>query len=57
MWGDLWSVLALAALCAGWSLFQRWLERVDPEGRRIEDERGCGSRCSGKCGKIQRSPP
>ncbi|MCB2261961.1 MAG: hypothetical protein LGR52_03345 [Candidatus Thiosymbion ectosymbiont of Robbea hypermnestra] len=49
MWGHLWAVLALAVLCAGWVLFQRWLARIDPDGRRIEDARDCGSRCSGKC--------
>jgi len=49
MWSYVWSVLALAALCAGWVLFQRWLQRVDPDGGRIEDAAGCGSKCSGCC--------
>jgi len=53
VWGYLWASLGLAVLCAGWVLFQRWLERVDPDGRRIEDSRGCGRRCSGRCGKQQ----
>jgi len=52
MWSYLWSVLALAALCAGWVLFQRWLARVDPDGRRIEDTSGCSGACSGRCGKV-----
>jgi len=49
MWEYLWAVLGLAALCAGWVLFQRWLERVDPDGRRIEDAGGCGRRCTRGC--------
>jgi len=52
MWHYLWASLGLAALCAGWVLFQGWLVRVDPGGRRIEDSRGCGHGCSGKCGKV-----
>jgi hypothetical protein len=51
MWAYVWSVLGLAALCAGWVLFQRWLLRVEPDGRRIEAAGGCGGHCSGKCGK------
>jgi hypothetical protein len=52
MWGYIWSILALGALCAAWVLFQRWLERVDPQCRRIEDGGGCGGKCSGNCGKT-----
>jgi len=51
----LWASLGLAALCAGWVVFQRWLERVDPDGRRIEDSQGCGRSCSDKCGKMSQS--
>jgi len=52
MWEYLGASLGPAALCAGWVLFQRWLERVDLDGRRIEDSQGCGRSCSGKCGKT-----
>ena len=31
MLADALTVLAVAALAAGWVLFQRWIARVDPE--------------------------
>jgi len=55
MWEYLWASLGLAALCAGWVLFQRWLERVDPDGRRIQDSQDCGRGCSGKCDEMETS--
>ena len=39
----LWAIFALVVLCAAWVLFQRWLERVDPDSRKLEI--GCGG-CS-----------
>jgi polyferredoxin len=53
VWGYLWSVLALAALCAGWVLFQRWLAQVDPDGQTIENRcGGCGS-CTRDCSESE----
>ncbi len=49
MWIHLWSVLGLTALCAGWVLFQRWIERTDPDGNRIEAAGKCDSGCSRTC--------
>ena len=41
------AILGLAALCAGWVLFQQWLKRMDPEK---EDYRpGCGACGSSGC--------
>jgi len=42
----LFAVLGLGALCGGWILVQRWVERQAP-GRGIRME-GCGS-CSHNC--------
>ncbi|WP_133512970.1 hypothetical protein [Candidatus Thiosymbion oneisti] len=53
MWEYLGASLGLAALCAGWVVFQRWLERVDPDGRRSEDPQGCGRSCSGRCDEME----
>ena len=39
------AVLALAALCAAWVLFQSWLKRVDPGARGVEDATGCSGNC------------
>ena len=46
MWGYLWSILALAALCAAWVLFQLWLERQDPDD--VQIKRACGG-CAHDC--------
>jgi hypothetical protein len=46
MWGHLVAILGLALLCALWVLFQRWVGRVDPDGR--NQEIGC-SGCAGVC--------
>jgi hypothetical protein len=51
MWGHLWSILALGALCAAWVLIQRWLARVDPGGRSLEDAAGCCGGCKRDCDK------
>ncbi|MBK1723971.1 hypothetical protein [Thiocystis violacea] len=40
------AILGLALLCGAWVGFQRWLKRVDPDGRHIES--GCGG-CGGHC--------
>jgi len=47
------AVFALAALCAAWVLFQRWLKRVDPNARGVEDATGCSGNC--RRGRDQRS--
>ena len=39
------AIIALAALCAGWVLFQRWLKRTDPDARGVEDASGCSGNC------------
>ncbi len=39
------AIFALAALCASWVLFQRWLKRTDPNGRGVEDASGCSGNC------------
>jgi hypothetical protein len=39
------AVIALAALCGAWVLFQRWLKRVDPDARGVEDDSGCSGNC------------
>ena len=51
MWHHVIAILALAALCAAWVLFQRWLRRLDPHGRDLEA--GCGS-CGRHCEKRER---
>ena len=36
-------ILGLAALCAGWVLFQLWLKRVDPDAPNPDTRcAGCG---------------
>jgi hypothetical protein len=50
------SILALAGLCAAWVIFQQWLARIDPDGRRIEDagSQGCGSCSRERTGQCRR---
>lgn len=44
MWTHLFAILGLAALCAGWVLFQQWLRQVDPTADKSADScTGCGS--------------
>jgi hypothetical protein len=53
------AIAALALLCAGWVLFQRWLKRADPGARGIEDAAGCSGNCqqrkSGQPGSAARA--
>lgn len=55
---DALAILAVAALCAGWVLFQRWMAHVDPElpgikrscsGCPVPEARRDGAACDG-CG-------
>ncbi|MGB5833487.1 MAG: hypothetical protein WBG92_16030 [Thiohalocapsa sp.] len=50
------AILALAALCSGWVLFQHWLKQADPDARGIEDASGCRGHCGreGKAGPVAR---
>ena len=45
-------LLAFIALCAGWAVFQIWLEKYDPEANKCL--RNCGS-C--KCDNSSRASP
>jgi hypothetical protein len=44
MTGYLLPLLAIVALCAGWALFQLWLDRHDPDARQRSHKCGACSR-------------
>lgn len=50
MLADAVAILAVAALCAGWVLFQRWIARLDPELPGIKRScSGCAVPGAGGC--------
>jgi hypothetical protein len=54
------AIAAVAALCAGWVLFQRWIARMDPELPGIKRScSGCAvpgaEACRGRCERLCRS--
>lgn len=51
------AITGLAAACGGWILFQRWLNKLDPEHDSIETGSRCGG-CGG-CSQVteDRAPP
>lgn len=59
MLADALAVLALAALAAGWLLFQRWIARLDPQLPGIRRScSGCPVPGSGACRqRCEQRPP